>query len=120
MVGKTAYWDIAIDAVLASYLVKLKMKNSVNPVFFVYLLNTNYFKKMFSTRCKKAVNQSNISPTLLKKFEMYLPPMEMQNKFVKISEQVKLYERYQKESSYQINNLFNVLVQKAFKGELSA
>jgi type I restriction enzyme, S subunit len=72
LVGKTACWRLKMDAVVASYLVRLRLKPSVNPEFFACLLNTMHYKNLFRQRCKKAVNQSNISPTLLREFRIYL------------------------------------------------
>ena len=64
LVGKTACWRLDIDAVIASYLVKLRLNPNVVPKFFAALLNSAYFRKTrFEDRCKKAVGQSNISPT---------------------------------------------------------
>lgn len=119
LIGKTTYWNLDFNAVLASYLVKLKLKENTNPVFFTFLLNTQYFKKLFARRCKKAVNQSNISPTLLKKFKMYLPPITIQNQFETIVREVEITKTYQKQSKKSIANLFYSLQQKAFEGELS-
>lgn len=119
LVGKTTYWNLDLEAVLASYLVKLKLKERVNPIFFTYLMNTRFFKKLFSIRCKKAVNQSNISPTLLKEFNMYLPPIELQNGFAATVKKVEQLKAHQKRSQQQIDDFFNMLIQKAFRGELT-
>lgn len=85
LVGKTALWNYDFGAVIASYLVKLKLKKEVLPEFFVGLLNSPHFKSMFQERCKKAVGQSNISPTLLKEFPMFIPPLVLQEEFAAIA-----------------------------------
>jgi type I restriction enzyme S subunit len=118
LVGKTACWNLDLNAVLASYLVRLRLKENANPIFFTCLMNTRFFKRLFSLRCKKAVNQSNISPTLLKKFDIYLPPIELQNKFASIVKQVEQMKPYQEKSKRQIGNFLNTLMQKAFGGKL--
>lgn len=118
LVGKTTVWNYNMDAVIASYLVKLKLKSNCNPIFFTFLMNTSYFKEIFYINSKKAVNQANISPTLLKTFQMYLPPIELQNKFASIVKEVEAMKEQQKHSKEQMDNLFNALMQKAFKGEL--
>jgi len=119
LVGKTTYWNRHMDAVLASYLVKLKLKKTMHPIFFSFLMNSSPFKKLFMLRCKKAVNQANISPTLLKQFNMFLPTIELQTRFAEIVEQVEQLRESQKQSRQHIDNLFNALMQKAFGGELA-
>jgi len=118
LVGKTTYWNKNIDAVLASYLVKLRLNNKFNPVVFSFLLNTTHFKTMFIRRCKKAVGQSNISPTLLKEFPIYFPPLSLQQQFAEIVNKTEALKEKQKQSEQELENLFQSLMQKAFKGGL--
>lgn len=114
LVGKTAYWNGDIDAVIASYLVKLRLNESYNPICFSFLLNTDHFKKMFMRRCKKAVGQSNVSPTLLKEFPIYIPPLPLQQKFAALVEQTERLRAKQRESERELENLFQSLMQKYF------
>jgi type I restriction enzyme S subunit len=114
LVGKTAHWDRNLNAVLASYLVKLRLKNSVLPEFFVALLNTAHFKKLFQDRCKKAVGQSNISPTLLKEFPIYVPPFPLQQKFAAVARRVERLRAQQREAHRQAEHLFQTLLHRAF------
>jgi len=118
LVGKTARWNLEMDAVIASYLVKLRLIKVFDPNWFSALLNTHYYKKLFMQRCKKAVGQSNISPILLKEFPMYMPPLEDQRKFATLAEKVESLRAKQKESERELENLFNGLMQRAFRGEL--
>lgn len=118
LVGKTTYWNQKFDAVIASYLVKLHLKTDFNPIWFSHLLNTKYYKVMFMERCKKAVGQSNISPTLVKQFPMYMPPLSEQQKFADIVQKVEKLKQKQHELKKELTNLFNSLMQKAFGGEL--
>jgi type I restriction enzyme S subunit len=119
LVGKTVCWNLDVDAVLASYLVKLRLIKDVNPFWFSQLLNTRYFKIMFMRRCKKAVGQSNISPSLLKEFPMYFPPLSEQQKFAALVEKVESLRAKQRQSEQELEHLFHSLMQRAFRGELS-
>lgn len=47
-----------------------------------------------------------------------IPPLNLQNQFAEIVEKVEKIKERQKVSTKEINNLFNSLIQKAFKGEL--
>lgn len=116
LVGKTAYWNITEDAVLASYLVKLKIKKNVTPDFFVGLLNTPKYKKLFRERCKKAVGQSNISPTLLREFPIIIPSLGIQEEYSKFLSSITLLQRRQFEATRQAEQLFQSLLREAFEG----
>jgi type I restriction enzyme S subunit len=61
---------------------------------------------------------SNISPTLLREFPIYVPPIDLQNKFTEIVKQVEKVKTKYKESEKELDNLFGSLMQRAFKGEL--
>lgn len=117
LVGKTACWRLDIDAVIASYLVKLRLNLNVVPEFFAALLNSAYFKKLFQDRCKKAVGQSNISPTLLREFSIYVPPLPLQEKFADIVRRFERLRAQQREAERQAEHLFQTLLHRAF-GEL--
>lgn len=114
LVGKTACWRLNIDAVVASYLIRIRLKPIMLPEFFTALLNTTYFKKIFRERCKKAVGQSNISPTLLKEFPIYIPPVEDQEKFVNFVARYERLRSIQRESLRQAEHLFQSLLHQAF------
>jgi type I restriction enzyme S subunit len=114
LVGKTACWRLNMDAVIASYLVRLQLKPHILPEFFVALLNTKYFKVLFQERCKKAVGQSNISPTLLREFRIYVPPMKLQQEFADLFARHEELRATHIEALRQADHLFQSLLQKAF------
>lgn len=118
LVGKVASWNSKIDAAIASYLVKLKLKKNTLPNYFVRLLNTPHYKRIFRERCKKAVGQSNVSPTLLKEFPMIVPPLPLQEKFAEIVQKFERVRRQQREATRQAEHLFQTLLHRAFRGEL--
>ena len=118
LVGKTALWDIDQDAVLASYLIKLKVNQKVTPEFLCALLNTQFYKNLYRERCKKAIGQSNISPTLLREFPVFIPPINLQKEYSDKEASSKRLFRIQIESERQGETLFQSLLQQAFQGEL--
>jgi type I restriction enzyme S subunit len=119
LVGKTTVWRRSVDAVIASYLVKLKLDNTVVPEYFATLLNTAYFKNIFQKRCKKAVGQSNISPTLLKEFLIMVPAIEPQLHFAQVSHKIAYMLNKNKEAERQAELNFQTLLHQAFTGHLS-
>ncbi len=116
LVGKTSYWNLDMNAVLASYLVRLRLKPEVLPEFLAALLNTGYFKNLFRDRCKKAVGQSNISPTLLKEFPVYIPPIPLQRKFADLVHRVERLRAVQREALRHAEHLYGTLLHIAFNG----
>jgi type I restriction enzyme S subunit len=118
LVGKTAYWNYDFDAVIASYLVKLKLKKEMLPEFFVAMLNMLHYKNMFQERCKKAVGQSNISPTLLKEFPIFVPPLSLQEEFAGVVARVESLRGRMGESERQVEGLFESLLNQSFGGKL--
>lgn len=114
LVGKTAHWNNDLEATFASYLVRLRLKPEVLPEFFTSLLNTSYFKRIFQERCKKAVGQSNISPTLLKEFPIYIPPRSQQNHFANLVAKHNCLRANQREALRQADHLFSSLLNKTF------
>ena len=118
LVGKTAYWNIPLDAVIASYLVKLRLKQGVRPEYFTVLLNSPYYKHLFRTRCKEAIGQSNISPTLLAEFPVMIPPVAIQREFAKSVQRFDRLRAQQREAARQAEQLFGALLGRAFRGKL--
>lgn len=93
------------------------IKNESNRIFLVYLLRQDYYIKLATTRSTGA-NLPRLSPSSLEEFEVITPPIELQNKFAEIVIQVEQLKEYQNKSKIEIDNLFNVLMQQAFRGEL--
>jgi type I restriction enzyme S subunit len=118
LVGKTTLWSIDIDAVLASYLVKIRLTDEILPTYFVGMLNTSSYKQLFQLRCRKAVGQSNISPTLLKEFDIPLPPPANQEAYHDSVSAFEEIDGYHLEATRQGDQLFQSLLHRAFRGEL--
>ncbi|MBU4221694.1 MAG: restriction endonuclease subunit S, partial [Euryarchaeota archaeon] len=62
----------------------------------------------------------NISMSKLKSINITIPPIELQQKFAHIVHQVEQIREHQTQSGQHIENFFNVLMQRAFRGELEA
>lgn len=90
-----------------------------NSEFFWALLNSDsiYFQALKKTN-GSTVGHVNIKD--IKKFKCIFPPLPLQQKFTAIVQQVEQMRQCQQESKAHIDDLFNALMQKAFKGELVA
>lgn len=86
LVGKVAIFDADIEAVFASYLVRLEVKkNLVDPWFLNYWLNHSVAQHTIKRIATRAVSQANINPTEFKKYCVVpLPPLAEQRRIVEI------------------------------------
>lgn len=89
---------------------------SLNKIFLLKTLNhiTDYFRKIAPDG-----TQPNLNTSIMKNFEVIVPPIELQNKFAKIVEKVEAQKQKNELVIEQMDNLFNSLSQRAFKGELT-
>ena len=87
----------------------------LNKEFFLQIFK--YYESYFENK-KRGATIQGITSNILKELMIPLPPIELQNKFAEIVKQVETMKEHQKESKEQIDDLFNALMQKAFKGEL--
>ena len=95
----------------------LRFNNRANNIFIYYLLKSNFGEKSIQKQVKGAVTKT-IRKDAVRKIKIPLPPIDLQNKFAKIVENVEKMKEHQKNSKQQIDDLYNNLMQKAFRGEL--
>jgi len=88
LIGKTADFDFDEDMVIAGYIIRIRLKETIVPKFFSMYMNTDEVKLHLRTIAKGAVNQANINAQELQEIPIYLPPIELQNQFVNFVRQV--------------------------------
>lgn len=76
-----------------------------------------YYEKYFESQVRGATIKGITSKTL-KELTIIIPPITLQNQFAQIVQQIETLKTHQAQSKQEIDNLFNTLMQKAFKGEL--
>jgi type I restriction enzyme, S subunit len=87
-------------------------------------VKTEFIQRWFTFVQKKLedsapmVAQKNISLEILRKQDVPVPPIDLQQEFVTLVKKVELLRAKQKESEKELENLFQSLMQRAFKGEL--
>ena len=103
---------------LAQRIIDLQpIKNNINSYSLMYYLLSNQCQKKI-TSFTTGSTVSGVRAKELKLLQIPLPPINLQNKFALIVEKVNLMQEKQKQSTEEINQLFEALMQKAFKGEL--
>ena len=92
-------------------------KDVLNKYFLAYLLRSESFVNDINIRVAGA-KMPRVSMDYFRNFEVILPPIELQNKFASIVEHIEQQKEKNQRVIEQMDNLFNSLSQKAFKGEL--
>ena len=92
-------------------------KKIINPLFLYFFLISNAGQKILKNSVTRTAKKT-ITAENIKKIKVICPPITMQNKFANFFEDFEKIKDYQKQSKGHLDNLFNVLMQKAFKGEL--
>jgi type I restriction enzyme S subunit len=85
LVGKVAIVEATLDAVFASYLVRLRTAEDVDPHFLNYWLNSDTAQRAIKRISTRAISQANVNPTEFKRnCPVPLPPIREQQRIASI------------------------------------
>ena len=117
-IGRAAQFNLDIKANInqAVALVRIK-KGLVNDKYMLEYLNSPKALQMYKSM-QVSVARANLSLQNINDLEILLPPMELQNQFANFVKQVDKLKFEMEKSLKELENNFNSLMQKAFKGEL--
>ena len=118
LVGKTAVYKENKPMAYAGYLVKAIPNERATGEFIAAYMNTKYVKSKLLNMAKNIVGMANINAEEFKKIDIYIPPIELQNEYIKFIKQVDKLKFEMEKSLKELEDNFNSLMQKAFKGEL--
>lgn len=104
------------DGAFAAYdlIIELEIAQSI---FYSFLINSKYGKAIIEPLSRRA-GQPHLNAEQLKEIEFYYPPLSLQKQFAEIVNKTNALKEKQKESERELENLFQSLMQRAFKGEL--
>ncbi len=91
----------------------------VHPQFIVSLLQHDYMRNQILGRSKDAVNQSSINQSDVKSFEVRLPPLALQVKYVSALDYIEDSKIKGVSASSISQSLFDSLQARAFSGDLT-
>ncbi len=114
LVGKTCVYNSDEIMVLAGFIVRVRVNEKVIPEFLAAFLNTDFSKNMLYSMCKAAIGQANINAQELQNIGIYIPPIELQEKFLKIKEQVDKTKALVQKALEKTQLLFDSLMQEYF------
>lgn len=118
LVGKTAVYKEDEPMAYAGYLVRAIPNERATGEFISAYMNTKYVKAKLFSMAKNIVGMANINAEEFKKIDVYIPPIELQNDYTQFVEQVDKLKLNMENSLKELENNFNSLMQRAFKGEL--
>lgn len=120
LVGKTAVYKREEPMAYAGYLVKATPNNRANGQFIASYMNTKYIKSLLFNMAKNIVGMANINAEEFKSIKVYIPPIELQNQFAEMVENIEKQKELLNKSLAELETNFNSLMQRAFRGELVA
>lgn len=119
LVGKTGVYNRDYEMAIAGYLIKLRVNEKSNPWFIWGYLNSKHGKETLFGMCKSIVGMANINAQELQSIKILIPPIQAQNQFAQIVEKTENLKEQYKKHLKELENMYGVLSQKAFKGELN-
>lgn len=118
--GKSALVEgMTEPAVFESNMMRFSVDRSlVEPAFVVAALQSPHIYSQIVSAAKKAVNQASINQTDVKFLNLYVPPLDLQNEFVKRSARISTQKEQMLGHLAELDALFASLQDRAFRGEL--
>lgn len=100
IVDRDCIFDIYVSLAL------IRVKNTVNPKFMLYQINSQYCKLQFN-KSLKGVGVPNLHLDKIRTTKVINPDIEKQNKFVEFAEMVEKQKELINQEIIQLNNLLN-------------
>ena len=120
-IGRAAVWNEDIpNCVHQNHIIRARLdEKHMHAHFLTYFLNIYGNFGYFPSKSRTTSGLNTISTNKVRKAEILSPPIALQQKFASIVQHVEQLREHQSQSRQHIDDLFNVLMQKAFKGELN-
>ena len=110
LVGKTAVFQFEDPMVIAGYIIRVRLKKEVEPIYLSMYLNLPSSKKMLSEMAKGSVNQTNINAKEFQSISVPVPPVEFQREFVAIADAAEASKAELKKSITSIDAVMKGLI----------
>jgi len=120
--GRGTVWNEEIASCIHQnhiFRVRLTCSEST-PVYLSWLCGSEYGKRYFLKSGKQTTGIASINKTQLKRFPVLRPPIELQNQFAQHIKNIEQQKQQAQASLEKSQALFNSLLQRAFKGELTS
>lgn len=105
--------------VFESNMMRFGLKHDrVDPFFLILHLQTRAVKRQIAAKAKHAIHQSSINQDDVKSLVVLRPPLTLQQRFAARVAKVRALESHQAASRDRLDDLFQSMLQRAFRGEL--
>ena len=115
LVGKTCVYNRDEMMVLAGFVIRIRVNSRVLPVFLSSFMNTDFSKQMLLGMCRTAVGQANINAKELQDIGLYIPPIDLQQKFIDFKLQIDKSKVVVQKALDEAHLLFDSLMQEYFE-----
>ena len=88
LVGKTTLFNLDEEMIIAGYIIRVRLNSQILPEILAQYMNSSALKKLLRKMAKGAVNQANINAQELQSIKVYVPDLELQNRFSNFVQQV--------------------------------
>ena len=92
-------------------------KARLNSYFALYTISSDSWQKRLYRKVRGSTVPRILKPDLLAE-EIQIPPIELQNEFEQLVKQIYKIKEHMQQNLTELENNFNSLMQRAFKGEL--
>jgi type I restriction enzyme S subunit len=118
LVGKSGIFDLDGEYVFASYLIRLRTNDQMNPYFLNYYLNSHIGQGILFSIATRGASQANINATNLKGVKVPLPPRKQQDKIVEQIQKVEEKIEQERETKQRLQELKRGLMQDLLTGKV--
>lgn len=118
LVGKTGLITTDQEYIIAGYLIRVRTNELANPYYIWAHLNSKWSKMTLNNMCKNIVGMANINAQELQDIQILKAPILLQNQFAERVQIIETQKQQAQEALAKSENLFQGLLQRAFKEEL--
>lgn len=98
----------------------LRVKDEFIVSDYLFFITIQSFFVKHLTKISKGASYPAVTDSQIKDIKIPIPPLSLQQQFTEIVNKTEVLKEKQKQSEQELENLFQSLMQKAFKGELVA
>lgn len=118
LVGKTGLFQAEEEMIIAGYLIRVRTNELANPYYLWAHLNSRWAKLTLQNMCKNIVGMANINAQELQDIRILRAPIKLQYQFAERVQDIEAQKAQAQASLKKSEELFQSLLQRAFKGEL--
>lgn len=118
--GRGTLWNNELsESIHQNHIFRVRLQSpEIDPVFLNWLVGSKRGKQYFLRSAKQTTGIASINMTQLRGFPLLIPPKSLQIEFKSRIDRFRKMKNSYATSLEKLDNLFNVLQQRAFRGEL--